>query len=56
MGEHINHFFEGMLQWQYDDGLVYINGRDVCAFIIGFIFCWILCYLATNIDEWRKNR
>lgn len=42
MGEAINHFFESQMQWSFDNGLIYINGRDVTAFIIGFLVCWLI--------------
>ena len=42
MGEAINHFFESQMQWSFDNGLIYINGRDVVAFIIGFLVCWLM--------------
>lgn len=42
MGEAINHFFESQMQWSFDNGLIYINGRDITAFIIGFLVCWLI--------------
>ena len=59
MGEQINHLFESQMQWSYDNGLIYINGRDVVAFIIGFCVCIVvmltISYIRTEIKE-RKNK
>ena len=43
MGEAINHFFESQMAYVvYDNGYTTILGRDVVAFIIGFLVCIIL--------------
>ena len=35
MGEAINHFFESQMQWFYDNGIFYINGRDIVCILLG---------------------
>lgn len=35
MGEAINHFFENQMQWFYDNGIFYINGRDIVCILLG---------------------
>lgn len=35
MGEAINHFFESWMQWYFDNGIFYINGRDIVCIILG---------------------
>lgn len=35
MGEAINHFFESCMQWYFDNGIFYINGRDIICIILG---------------------
>lgn len=35
MGEAINHFFESQMQWFYDNGIFYINGRDIACILFG---------------------
>lgn len=37
MGEAINAFFEHLLCWSYDNGVVYFSGRDICCIITGFM-------------------
>jgi len=38
----MNEICERQLQWCIDLGVFYINGRDVCWFIIGFLCCLVL--------------
>ena len=35
MDEAINHLFESQLQWSFDNGIFYINGRDIVCIMTG---------------------
>lgn len=54
MGDAINHFFESQLQWVYDNGVVCFTGRDVVAFIMGFLMCLILWALFDGKEIGKK--
>ena len=54
IGQMINHFFENQMQWYFDNGVIYFNGRDITAFIIGFLVCWLM--IAIGELYGTKNR
>lgn len=54
MDKAINHLFESQLQWYYDNGIFYINGRDVIWFFIGFLTCLILVMIGVSYAN--RNR
>jgi Na+/H+ antiporter NhaB len=56
MGEAINHFFESQMQWSFDNGLIYINGRDITAFIIGFLVCWLIIAIGELLYGTKNRR
>lgn len=55
IGQMINHFFESQMQWSFDNGVIYINGRDIVAFIIGFLVCWLM-FAIGELLYGTKNR
>ena len=56
MGEAINRFFESQMQWSFDNGVIYINGRDVVAFIIGFLVCWLMIAIGELLYGIKNRR
>ncbi len=54
MGSEINHFFESKMQWSYDNGIFYINGRDIICVITGILFGIVLVMFIFLIEEWIK--
>ena len=58
MGDFINHMFESQMQWYFDNGLIYFTGRDIIAFVMGFLSCIIILMIRASIKysiEERKN-
>ena len=55
----INHFFEIQLQWFYDNGIFYVNGRDIACFIAGIsagiIFVLFMLLVECLEEDWRKK-
>lgn len=51
MGESINHFFESWLQWSYDNGIFYINGRDIICIMAGVCLGIIIVLFLQFIKE-----
>ena len=55
----LNKMCEAQLQWYYDNGIFYINGRDVVCIItgilIGILFA-LLYELLKYLTEERKKR
>lgn len=35
MGEFIQNMFEAQMAWNYDNGIFYINGRDIVCILFG---------------------
>ena len=57
IGDFFNYIFECViLQWYYDNGLIYLNGRDILAFIVGFLACLILVMFTYSLSEKAKRR
>lgn len=60
MGEFIQNMFEAQMQWVYDDGILYITGRDVVAIIIGFVagvvFILFVLMLKSLEEEHRRGK
>ena len=57
MGQAITHFFESKLAWSYDNGIFYINGRDIMCFITGFLACCIVVSVIMSIsDKYAKAK
>ena len=60
MGEFIQNMFEAQMQWFYDDGILYITGRDVVAIIIGFVagvvFILFVLMLKSLEEEHRRGK
>lgn len=58
MGDAINHFFESQMQWYFDNGIFYINGRDIVCIItgicIGILFA-LFVELFKYLFEGRKK-
>ena len=55
-GAEVNHLFESQLQWSYDSGIFYMNGRDVMCFLVGFLTCMALKMFFVIIEEGRKKK
>lgn len=51
MGEAINHLFESELQWSFDNGIFYINGRDVICIMAGVCLGVIIVIFLQFIKE-----
>ena len=51
MGEAINHMFESQLQWSFDNGIFYINGRDVICIMAGVCLGVIIVIFLQFIKE-----
>ena len=51
MGEAINHFFESWLQWSFDNGIFYINGRDIICIMAGVCLGIIIVLFLQFIKE-----
>lgn len=54
MEEFINSMFESQLAWFYDNGIIYLNGRDVVAFIAGACAGITLCLLFMLLKESKQ--
>lgn len=55
MGDSINHFFESFMQLSYDNGVVYLNGRDLIAFLIGFFTCLFIVLIVMSFSNKRSR-
>ena len=45
----MNHFFESLLQWSYDNGIFYINARDIGFFVVGVSFSLLIHLIYLSI-------
>ena len=55
----LNQMCEAQLQWYYDNGMFYINGRDVVCIItgilIGILFALFYALIKYLIEERKKK-
>lgn len=57
IGDFFNYIFESViLQWHYDNGLIYFNGRDILVFIVGFLTCLVLVMFTYSFSKKAKRR
>ena len=57
LGKGINHFFEIQTQWFYDNGVFYINGRDIVYILIGInigiVFVLLMLLVEYLEERWK---
>ena len=56
IGDMINHIFESQMAWYFDNGVIYFSGRDIVAFIIGFLVCWMIFAIGECYGTKRRGQ
>lgn len=56
MGETLEQYFTGAMQWSYNNGILYITGRDIICIITGLLLGIVLMSIAIVIDDYIERR
>lgn len=56
MGETLEQYFTGAMQWSYSNGILHITGRDIICIITGILIGIVLMGLAASIDDYIERR
>ena len=57
IGNAFESFFTGIMEAKYENGIIYLTGRDFIAFVIGALTMMIFILIIIAIkDECRRNK